>query len=88
MRLKQDYVVHYTGTEWMVVPTASCESQDVVSGNQTFGAIASLLKNESTKEEIAQRIRERFRVPEEVDVEHGIAGVVAKLREIGAIEDE
>lgn len=88
MRLKQDYVVHYTGTEWMVVPTASCESQDVVSGNQTFGAIANLLRDDITEEEIAQRIRERFHVPKDAGVEHGIAGVVAKLREIGAIEDE
>ena len=55
-------------------------------GNKTLGAILELLQEETDEEMIAAAMKERFDAPEGA-VEKDIALVIARLREIGALDE-
>lgn len=85
MKLNKDYIVHDTGSEFVLVPTGKAEFSGIVRGNKTLGAILELLKNEMTEEEIVSAMKTRFSAPEGA-VERDVAKVIDELRKIGAID--
>lgn len=86
MKLSSEFLLHTTGGETVLVPTGASGFSGVVRGNKTFGAIAELLKEETTQEEITARMKERFDAPEGA-VEKDVAKVLAELKKIGALDE-
>jgi hypothetical protein len=87
VKLKKEFLVHDTGTETVLVPTAAAGFSGVARGNRTFGAVLGCLKNDVTQEEIVEALRARFDAPEgaiEADVERA----VSELRGIGALDEQ
>lgn len=85
MKLNPDFLTYNSSDESYVVPTSGVSFSGMVKGNKTLGAIIELLKEETTRDQVVEKMRERFEAPEgaiERDVDH----VISELRKIGAIE--
>ena len=85
MKLKEEFLLHNTGDESILVPTGKAGFSGLVRGNKTLGAVLELLKSETTEEEIVSALRSRFEAPEGA-IEADVAKAIAELRRIGAID--
>ena len=86
LKLKQDFLLHNTGTESVLVPTGKAGFSGVVRGNKTLGAVLEQLQTDTTEAEIVSALRSRFDAPEGA-VERDVAKVLAELRSIGALDE-
>ena len=86
MKLKKEFITHDTDSESLLVPTGAAGFSGLVKGNKTLGAILSLLKKDTTEEEIVSAMKARFDGPEEMIV-RDVRKALSELRRIGAIEE-
>lgn len=86
MKLNEEFIMHNTGAETLLVPTAAARFHGLVQGNKTVEVILSCLQNDTTEEEILSVMKERFDGDEDM-MREDIRDVLVKLREIGAIDD-
>lgn len=89
MKLNEDFLIHNSGKEVMLVPTGKAGFSGVVRGNKTLGAVLEILKNNAggvTDAEVIAAMREKFDAPEGA-IENDVTKALAELRQIGAIED-
>lgn len=86
MKLKKEFIVHDTGSEFMLVPVGDADWAGMVRGNKTFGAILGLLKEDTTEDAIIEAMKERFEAPEDI-IMRDVKRVIAELRKIGAINE-
>ena len=85
MKLNNDFLLHNTGDQALLVPVAGADFSGVVQGNKTLGVILELLQNDISEEELVRTMEERFDAPEgaiQRDVEHALR----ELRKIGALD--
>ncbi|MBQ3418271.1 MAG: PqqD family protein [Ruminococcus sp.] len=85
MKLNEDFIMHNTGEEILLVPTAAARFHGLVQGNKAVEVILSCLQNDTTEDEILSVMKEKFDGDEE-DMREDIRDVVKKLKEIGAID--
>ena len=85
MRLKKDFLSHKSSDETILLPVGGNSFSGIVKGNKTFGAIVDLLKEETTRDQIVTKMKERFEAPEGA-IEKDVDRAIAELRKIGAIE--
>ena len=69
----------------MVVATGKAKLSGLVKGNKMLGEMLSLMKEDTTEEEVACKMREKFDAPAG-KIEEDDLRVVTVLRKIGAIE--
>ena len=69
----------------MVVATGKAKLSGLVKGNKMLGEILSLMKEDTTEEEVARKMREKSDAPAG-KIEEDDLRVVTVLRKIGAIE--
>ena len=86
MKLNPDFIVHHTGNDTIIVPTASAGFSGVVKGNQTLGVIVELIKNNLTEDEIIASMKEKYDAPQGM-IEQDVRNALDQLRNIGAIID-
>lgn len=85
MKLKKEFITHNAGSESVLVPTGAAEWAGVVRGNRTLGTILSLMREETTEEEVVAAMRERFDAPAGA-IERDVAYAITELRKIGALD--
>ena len=85
MKLKKEYIVHSAGGESFLVPTGGADFSGIVKGNETFGAVLDLLKEETTEAELITSMKSRFDAPEGA-IERDVQKVINELRKIGALD--
>ena len=85
MKLKSNFVVHKTGDECLMVGVGSAFN-GMVRSNPTAAKIIELLREDITEAEIVSKMCEIYDADSRV-IERDVKSVVAKLREIGAIDD-
>ena len=85
MKLKDEFVVHNTGSEIVIVGTGNSGFSGVVRGNQTLGAILEILEKDVTEEQIVAGMKERFDAAEGA-IERDVSRAIGELRRIGAID--
>ncbi|MBP5460831.1 MAG: PqqD family protein [Lachnospiraceae bacterium] len=85
MKLKKEFIVHESGGSYMLVPTGQGTFSGMVRGNKTFGAILSLLNDETDEETIVAEMSRMFDAPVDV-IAQDVAKALDTLREIGAID--
>ena len=85
MKLNEDFIMHNTGEEILLVPTAAARFHGLVQGNKAVEVILSCLQNDTTEDEILSVMKEKFDGDEE-DMREDIRDVIKKLKEIGAID--
>lgn len=86
MKLNKNFLVHKTGNDTIIVPTADAAFSGVVKGNKTLGVIAELLKTDTTQENIIAAMLEKFDAPREL-IEKDVMTTINRLKEIGAIDE-
>ncbi len=85
MKLKKEFIIHESGNETMLVATGKAKFSGLVKGNKMLGEILSLLKDDTTEEEVVRKMREKFEAPEG-KIEEDVHKVVTELKGIGALE--
>ena len=85
MKLKENFISHDTGDEYILVPTGDASFTGVIRGNRTMGVMLELLREDTTEEKLVADLRERFDAPEGV-VESDIKKLLAELHRVGALE--
>lgn len=85
VRLKKEYVAHDAGKESVLVPTGAAGWVGVVRGNRTLGLILSLLREDTTEEEVVSAMQERFAAPDGA-IEGDVTRAIAELRRVGALD--
>lgn len=86
MKLNKNFLVHKTGKETVIVPTANAGFSGVVQGNETLGVILDLLKENTTQQKIIDTMTEQYDAPRET-IEKDVADVIDMLKQIGAINE-
>ena len=86
MKLNEEFIMHNTGEEVLLVPTASARFHGLVQGNKSVEVILSCLLHDTTEEEILAVMKETFDGDESA-MREDIRDTISKLKEIGAIDE-
>ena len=84
MRVKDGFISHNIGDEYMVVATGDAAENfnGIIRGNETLVYIFELLKEETTEDEIVDAMCKKYDAPKEV-ISKDVANVIQKIREAG-----
>ena len=86
MKLNKNFLVHKTGSDTIIVPTADAGFSGVVKGNTTLGVILDYLKEDTTVEKIVDSMVDNYDAPREL-IEKDVNETITGLRKIGAIDE-
>lgn len=86
MKLADGFITHDADGEHIMVATGRNEFKGLVRSNGTAAFIVECLKEETTPEEIKQKVLDRYDAPSD-RVSDDVDAVLGKLRIIGAIEE-
>lgn len=86
MKLNNDFLVHTSGNETVVVPTGKATFSGIVKGNLTLGAMLEILKNDVSEEELIKKMKEQYDAPDGA-IEKDIRKLLGSLRKIGALDE-
>ncbi len=86
MKLKKEFIAHSGAGESLLVPAGGAEFVGIVRGNQTFGAILELLKEETDEDAVVCGMCERFNGDRE-RIAMDVHRAIESLRGIGALEE-
>ena len=86
MKLKDGFVTHEMGGEQVMVATGSASFSGLVRSNATAAFIVDCLKEETTKEQILEKMQAKYDGSLEV-MGADVDKIVAKLRSIGALDE-
>ena len=86
MKLKDNFIVHDTGGQTVMVSTGSDGFNGLIRANKTAAFILECLKEETTEEAVATKISEKYGVSRDI-ASSDVKKIVGRLREIGAIGD-
>lgn len=86
MKLKEGFITHETGTEHITVTAGDTAFNGIIRSNQTAGFIVECLKDDVTKEQIVDRMLERYDAPRD-RISEDVDRIIAVLQKIGAIDD-
>lgn len=85
MKLKETFITHTTNNEQILVDTSG-KFSGIVRNNNTAAFIVDCLKEETSIEEIINKMIEEFDAPIE-DIKKGVNDVLDTLRKIGALDE-
>lgn len=88
MRLKDDFILHNTGEDFVIIATgeATKNFNGIIKLNNMGGEIVGLLANDISEEEIIKAIVEKYEVEYETAKED-ILNLLNSLRKAGVILD-
>lgn len=86
MKLREGFITHESETGQIMVAAGKSHFSGLVRSNHTAAFIINCLKTEVTKEQLVEKIMEKYGVSGET-VEKDVELVIEKLRSIGAIDD-
>lgn len=85
MKLNHNFIVHNTGDETLLVPTAEAPFHGLIQRNKTLEFILNCLQ-EDTTEEIISAISAEFRGNAD-EIREDVEKTVSELRRIGALDE-
>lgn len=83
MRLKDTFITHDSEGEQVLIDVTSSFA-GLVRSNKTAAFIVDCLKTDTTKEQIADAMYEKYDAPKEV-LQKDVDAIIDKLRGIGAL---
>ena len=88
MRMKEGFVLHQIGGEFMAVATGEAAENftGFVRSNETAGYIFELLQQDTTEEAIVDAMCERY-VADRETIAKDVAGVIEKIRTAGFLDE-
>lgn len=85
MKLKDTFITHMSNGEQILVD-ASGKFSGLIRNNESAAFIVDCLKQETTVEEIIDKMYEEYDAPREI-LEKAVNDVVSSLRKAGAIDE-
>ncbi len=85
MRLNQNFIRYNMDGMTMIVPVAGADFRGVVQGNATLNVILEYMEQDMSEEDIIRAMCDRFDGDPD-EIRSDVTNVVARLREIGAID--
>ncbi len=88
MRIKEGFVLHQIGGEYMAVATgkAAEDFTGFVRSNETAGYIFELLQKDTTEEAVVDAMCERYDAPREV-IAADVSKVIEQIRTAGFLDE-
>lgn len=88
MRVKEGFVLHNIGEEYMAVATGEAAENfnGIVRSNETAAYIFELLQQETTEEAIVNAMCEKYDAERSV-IEKDVANIIEKMREAGFLHE-
>ena len=86
MKLNKDFLTHNMSEDYYLVPVGGTDFSGIVKGNKTMGIIIELLKNETTEDQIVDRMCAEYDAPREL-IAADVKECITKLRSIYALEE-
>lgn len=86
MKLNKNFLTHKAGNDTVIVPTGNAGFSGVVQGNETLGVILDLLKEDTTEQQIINKMAEQYDASR-AEIEKDVISVISGLRKIGAIDE-
>jgi len=86
MKLRDGFITHASNGEHITVTAGNTAFNGMIRSNQTAGFIVECLKNDVTKEDIVEKMLEKYDAVRE-RIESDVDKVLEQLRSIGAIDD-
>lgn len=88
MRVKEGFVLHTIGEEYMAVATGEAAENfnGIVRSNETAAYIFELLQQETTEEAIVNAMCEKYDAERSV-IEKDVANIIEKMREAGFLHE-
>ena len=86
MKLNDNYIVHRSGNETVLVPLGGTGFTGIVKGNATLGDILDLLGKEITPEQLTEALKDLYDAPAEV-IAADVEKTLSELRGIGALDE-
>lgn len=87
MKLNSKFFTHETNGEHYMVSTGDTEFKGIVKNNETAAFIIECLKENTTVNDIVDKILDEYDVDDKKTVEKDVKVIIEKLRNIGAIEE-
>ncbi len=85
MKLNDRFIVHDTGTESIVISTGNTEFSGFFRSNPTANFLVHCLTQETTEEEIVDKMAEKYDAPREV-IAKDVEKVLEELKKYGAVD--
>ncbi len=86
MKLRDGFITHTSNGEHITVTAGNTAFNGMIRSNQTAGFIMECLKDDVTKEDIVEKMLEKYDADRE-RIESDVDKVLEQLRSIGAIDD-
>lgn len=86
MKLNPNYILHNTGKDSLLIPTAGAPFHGLLQGNETIGFILKQLEEETTENEIVSALAADYKGNID-DMREDVAKVLSELRRIGALDE-
>ena len=86
MKLKDGFITHASNGEHITVTAGNTAFNGMVRSNKTAGFIVECLKKDVTKEDIVEKMLEKYDAARG-QIERDVDKVLEQLRGIGAIDD-
>ena len=86
MKLKEEFIIHKTESETVLVPVGGAAFAGIVKGNATLGNILELLREDTTAEAVKAAMLEKYEAPADA-VSRDVEKVLSELRGIGALDE-
>ena len=86
MKLRDGFITHASNGEHITVTAGNTEFNGMIRSNGTAGFIVECLKSDVTKEDIVEKMLEKYDADRE-RIEADVEKILDRLRSIGAIDD-
>ena len=88
MRVKEGFVLHNIGEEYMAVATGKAAENfnGIVRSNETGAYVFELLQQETTEDAIVDAMCERYEADREV-IQKDVAKIIQQMREAGFLDE-
>ena len=86
MKINKAFITHEDDGQKILVSTGASDFSGLVRSNETAGFIISCLENDTTENEIVEKMQKKYDAPKE-NLERDVKKIIAQLRKIGAIDD-
>lgn len=86
MKLNENFLIHTSDGETLLVPTAEASFRGIVRCNKSVEAILRCLEHGADEEEIVRSLCDRFDGEESV-IRADVKSVLSDLRGVGAIDE-
>lgn len=86
MKLKEGFVTHEVGGEQILVSTGAADFSGLVRSNATAAYIVDCLKEQTTREQIIEKMLDKYEVSVDV-IAADVDKILGKLRSINALDE-